>query len=196
MPWGYFEISSTNNNYCRKVTCYNFLHHLPGWESSILWRTWRQVDQAHFTFWAIGHSINTWTQFWPPTPSTGQSWTFLWITYSLFLWTSEDFQPKLSTVPLPYPPLLVHVIIECPLSLPPHRMTCIRYIHYTTTLLPPKNLNLWFSIPSRPEVVLNLLFKILWEGYKIKRNLLTFTCSVKERVVQTFVTFSHFKVCE
>ena len=60
-----FEISSTNNNYCRKVTCYYFLHYLQGWESSKLWRTWRQVDQAHFTFWAIGHSINTLTIFYP-----------------------------------------------------------------------------------------------------------------------------------
>ena len=60
-----FEISSTNNNYCRKVTCYYFLHYLQGWESSKLWKTWRQVDQAHFTFGAIGHSINTWTKFYP-----------------------------------------------------------------------------------------------------------------------------------
>ena len=48
------------------------------------------------------------TQFWPPTPSSGQLMYILHTTYPLCTWPSMDF--LLTT----YLPLLVHVVIECP----------------------------------------------------------------------------------
>ena len=50
-----FEISSTNNNYCRKVTYYYFLHYLQDWESSKLWRTRNLEASWPSPFYIWGH---------------------------------------------------------------------------------------------------------------------------------------------